>query len=246
MEDLFETEDYKVSLEIFEGPLDLLLYLIKKEEVDIYDIPIFKITKQYLRYLDLMKMLDLDIAGEFLRLAAELMYIKSRMLLPSIEREPVDEEDIEDPRSELVRKLIEYKKFKDVAGDLEELEEKRSQWIEKRDEDAVLPEEEIDMDDISIFDLLTAFSDVLSRAKEENLKEIFEEQIRVEDKIKFLQRRLKNERSFSFFSIFQEETTRMEIIVTFLAILELIKSQELKVRQKKNFHEILIFSTEEL
>ena len=116
---------YKVKLDVFEGPLDLLLYLIKKEEADIFDIPIAKITEQYLQYIEYMKLLDLNIAGEFIVMAATLMHIKSRLLLPPDEQPPLEEEE-EDPRTELVRRLIEYKKFKEAAGELSELERRRS------------------------------------------------------------------------------------------------------------------------
>ncbi|MFC2149854.1 segregation and condensation protein A, partial [Candidatus Auribacterota bacterium] len=175
------TEKYKVALEVFEGPLDLLLYLIKKEELDIYDIPIEKITNQYLEYMELLKMLDIDIAGEFLLMAATLMYIKSRMLLPDDERKPIDDED-DDPRFELVKQLIEYKKFKEVAGQLREREEEQSNLYARVTGREGLPKEEKKLD-VNIFDLISAFSHVLNRTDEIALQKMFDDKYTVSDKI---------------------------------------------------------------
>jgi len=155
-------EEYKVQLEVFEGPLDLLLYLIKKEEVDIYDIPIERITNQYVQYLDLMRMLDLNIAGDFIVMAATLMMIKSRMLLPVEERPELEEEE-EDPRWDLVRQLVEYKKFKDAALHLEALESRREDVFGRDGETVVLgPERAVALHDVSLFDLIAAFNEALS------------------------------------------------------------------------------------
>jgi len=149
---------YKVKLEVFEGPLDLLLYLIKKEEIDICDIPIARITDQYLEYLNLMQLLDLKLAGEFLVVAATLMQIKSKLLLPPEER-PLEEEEELDPREELVRRLLEYKKFKEAAGRLEELEQEQAQVFRRRvsPEGVDLPQAEEEYFETSIFDLISAF-----------------------------------------------------------------------------------------
>ena len=165
-------EEYKVDLEVFEGPLDLLLYLIKKDEVDIYNIPIEKITTQYMEYLNLMRMLDLNIAGEFIVMAATLMMIKSRMLLPVEERpEGQEEEEGEDPRWDLVRRLVEYKKFKDAAMHLQEKEYFQENVFSLGREGAVLGPEDSGamLQDVSLFDLISAFSEILKKAKPEEI-----------------------------------------------------------------------------
>ncbi|MDH3982309.1 MAG: segregation/condensation protein A, partial [Kiritimatiellaceae bacterium] len=148
-------DDYKVSLEVFEGPLDLLLYLIKKDEVDIYDIPIGRITDQYMEYLGLMKVLDLNIAGDFIVMSATLMLIKSRMLLPVEERKDQSDEEEEDPRWDLVRQLVEYKKFKDAADHLEDLEHHMENVFARESEHVELgTPPDVDLKDASIFDLI--------------------------------------------------------------------------------------------
>src|SRR5437764_5127662 len=154
--------DYKVKLEVFEGPLDLLLYLIKKEEVDIYDIPIERITNQYMEYLTLMKLLNLEVAGEFLVMAATLMYIKSRMLLP-VDQQITDSEaeEGEDPRWELIRQLVEYKKFKDAALQLGKREEEQSNIFVRNVDTVAVDAKNAPLAEVSIFDLINAFNDVL-------------------------------------------------------------------------------------
>ena len=172
-------EEYKVKLEVFEGPLDLLLYLIKKEELEIHNIPMEKITAQYIQYIELMKMLDLNIAGEFLVMAATLMMIKSRMLLPVEDRPEIEEEE-EDPRWDLVRQLVEYKKFKDVAMHLESLEARREDIFGRDGAEAVLGKEpDVALHDVGLFDLISAFSEALKKVKSEELREIFAERFTV-------------------------------------------------------------------
>src|SRR5438093_3370665 len=174
--------DYKVKLEVFEGPLDLLLYLIKKDEIDIYDIPIERITKQYLEYMDLFKILDLDVAGDFVVMAANLIYIKSRSLLPKDLQPPDEAAEEDDPRWELVRQLLEYKKFKDAAGHLQERELARENLFGRVPEKLELAERPLG--EVSTFDLINAFNNVLKRLnKPEDLREIFEENFTVSDKI---------------------------------------------------------------
>src|SRR5574341_298815 len=216
-------DDYKVHLEVFEGPLDLLLYLVKKAEVDIYHIPIVEITDQYLKYLELMKMLDLEIAGEFLWMASNLVYIKSKMLLPAEERPEEEEEEI-DPKAELIRQLIEYKKFKEAADSLEKLEETRRLYFPR---EALITDEtseaSLDLGSISLFDLLSAFSEVLQKVQvREDLKKIFEEEVSVDEKIGFIEKIVSQTESFRFRELFIKASSRMEIIATFLALLELI------------------------
>tara|TARA_B100002019_G_scaffold273946_1_gene270453 strand:- start:1956 stop:2723 length:768 start_codon:yes stop_codon:yes gene_type:complete len=230
--------DYNISLEIFEGPLDLLLYLIKKEEVDIHDIPIEKITNQYLEYLNLMKILDLNIAGDFIVMSSTLMLIKSRMLLPSPER---NEEEEEDPRWDLVQQLVEYKKFKDVAGHLEELENKMDDiFIRESDYAQLGAPINVDIKDANVFDLLTALSNALDNVKEEDLIEIFSEEHTVSQKINFVRESLRITQKLSITDLFCGMTSRNEIICTFLAVLELMKSNEIFAIQDYSFGSIVI------
>src|ERR1700747_1040502 len=218
--------DYKVKIEVFEGPLDLLLYLIKKEEVDIYAVSIERITGQYLEYLDTFRMLDLEIAGEFVVMAATLIYIKSRSLLPVHQQPPEADAEEEDPRWDLIRQLIEYKKFKDAAFQLHQRELLQEGLIarmpekpEFTDAGALLKSE------VSIFDLINAFQKVLKKIelKREDLREIFEENFTVSDKIEYIIRALTSRESVAFFDLFEEAASRTEIAVTFLALLELIR-----------------------
>jgi segregation and condensation protein A len=244
-------DDYKVDLEVFEGPLDLLLYLIRREEVDIYDIPIETITKQYLAYLDVMRMLDLNIAGEFLVMATTLMMIKSRMLLPVEVRGIEDDTDENwvDPRLDLVRQLIEYKKFKDAAAKLLEKETLRAEafvfggekpTFETTDADAGLA-----LADIGLFDLLTAFQEVLDRTQHSNILEQIEP-IRwsVPDKMEMIISRTKGGQRLYFSKLFTAESHRIEVIVTFLALLELLRLRQISLYQNVAFHDILILSAE--
>ncbi|MEI7898875.1 MAG: segregation/condensation protein A [bacterium] len=244
-------DDYKVDLEVFEGPLDLLLYLIRREEVDIYDIPIERITTQYMAYLEVMRMLDLNIAGEFLVMAATLMMIKSRMLLPVESRVAEEESDEEwvDPRLDLVRQLIEYKKFKDAAGQLLELETLQSEAFAHGGEKPVFekaPEEAGQvLGDIGLFDLLSAFQVVLSRAPMETFD--FLEPIRwsVPDKMEAIIALTQAGNRVAFSSLFNPESHRAEVIVTFLALLELLRLRQISLHQNAAFHEILILPVED-
>ncbi len=244
------TEDYKVDLEVFEGPLDLLLYLIRREEVDIYDIPIEKITAQYLAYLEVMRMLDLNIAGEFLVMAATLMMIKSRMLLPVESRAAEEESDEEwvDPRLDLVRQLIEYKKFKDAAGQLLELEALQSEAFSYGGEGPAFEKEPQDagqaLGDIGLFDLLTAFQEVLVRAPMEPLGIIEPIRFSVPDKMELIISLTKAGTHVAFSSLFSPESHRGEVIVTFLALLELLRLRQIVLQQNDAFHEILIMPVE--
>ena len=233
-------EDYKVLLEVFEGPLDLLLYLIRKNEVNIYDIPIETITTQYMEYLSLMRMLDLNVAGEFIVMAATLMMIKSRMLLPVEERPELEEEE-EDPRWELVRQLVEYKKFKDAASQLQEKEIEQENVFERGSEAPVFePEPGVVLHDVSIFDLLTAFNEVLKRVREETLGEIVDDKFTVADKITAILGAVQAGRSIRFSSFFAAMVVRTEVICTFIALLELIRLRQIYATQEERFGEILI------
>jgi len=233
---------YKVKLEVFEGPLDLLLYLIKKNEIDIYDIPIAEITEQYLEYLELMRMLDLNIAGEFLVMAATLIHIKSKMLLPPEEKEILPEEE-EDPREELVRRLLEYKKFKEVAGVLGDLESQRKKMFTRiisQDENA----KEERFFEASLFDLITALTRVLKEVPKEVFQEIIRDEFTVEQKVHDLLHMLVERPVIYLTELFRKAKNKMEIIVTFLAVLELIRLKEILVVQKERFGEIELIRNE--
>ncbi len=245
MADLLQTEEYKVNLEVFEGPLDLLLYLIKKDELDVYDIQIGRITTQYMEYLELMKILNLEIAGDFIVMASTLMLIKSRMLLPDEERGPVDEDDEDDPRWDLVRQLVEYKKFKDAAGFLEYLEEEQENIFSREGEHVELGlHPDVGMSDVGIFDLISALNQALDRAPEEELGEIFSEQFTVTEKVDVLLKMTGKGRSVSLGRLFLGMRSRQEIVCTFLAVLELIKLNRLAARQDGHFEEIVIEQVE--
>ena len=232
---------YKVTLEVFEGPLDLLLYLIKKEEIDIYHIPIAKITGQYLEYLDLMQLLDLHLAGEFLVMTSTLIQIKSKMLLP-IEERGAEEEEEEDPRTELVRKLLEYKKFKQAATRLEELEKAQEQTFRRRVRpDSFNAQETAEgYFEASLFDLISAFSKILKSIPKKEFLEIIQDEFTVEKKVHDLLHLLLVKPAIYFSKLFEKAKNKVEIITTFLALLELIRLKEIIVRQRRPFSEIQI------
>lgn len=235
--------DYKVKLEVFEGPLDLLLYLIKRDEIDIYDISLERITTQYLEYLDAFKMLDIEVAGEFVVMAANLIYLKSRSLLPVHQQPPEEEAEEEDPRWDLIRQLVEYKKFKDAAARLQDRELWRESLFGRLAEKPEFDEEPARMlGDVGIFDLINAFQKVLKRLGEqkEDLREIFEENFTVADKIEVILSRVGAGGMVRFTELFAEAASRTEIVVTFLALLELIRLKQLRVRQADALGEIAI------
>ncbi|MBW2038620.1 MAG: segregation/condensation protein A [Deltaproteobacteria bacterium] len=232
-------ELYQVKVDVFEGPLDLLLHLIKQNQLDIYDIPIALITEQYLEYIRIMKALDLNIAGEFLLMAATLMYIKSRMLLPSTIQE--EEEEEEDPRTELVHRLLEYKRFKEAALCLSHQE------LLERDV-FVRPAQEIEAEqgeiEAGLFHLIDALHDLLQRREVEELHEITLERVTLGDKIRELWDRLQGTgEAVPFLSLFTPFASREELIITFLALLELIRAGMLRVYQKGAFGPLWITRT---
>ena len=238
-------DDYKVSLDVFEGPLDLLLYLIRKEEVDIYDIPIGRITDQYMEYLRLMRVLDLNIAGDFIVMSATLMLIKSRMLLPVEEREEMEEGDEEDPRWDLVRQLVEYKKFKDAADHLEALEMHMENVFGRESEHVEFgAPPDVDLRDASIFDLISALNEALDRVQEEDLEEIFGEEYTVPQKITYIVETLKITKRLSITDLFTGMVSRQEIICMFLAVLELIKVNRVSAVQDSHFGDIMVEACE--
>jgi segregation and condensation protein A len=242
-----EQEQIRVRLPLFEGPLDLLLYLIKKDEVDIYDISIERITRQYLEYLEVMKIVNLEIAGEFMVMAATLIYLKSRTLLPTEVRPPEDDAEEDDPRWDLIRQLIEYRKFKEAAFDLHLREVEREGVFERRVRALEFDPEPWDGENLGVFDLISAFQKVLKRAesRSEDLREIFEDRWTVSDKIVFLKEYFLRRLSAAFSELFPVNASRTEVVVTFLALLEMMRLRHLGVRQKNAFEEIEIYRRQE-
>lgn len=229
----------KFNLEVFEGPLDLLLYLIKKNEIDIHDIPIADITSQYLAYIEMMKLLNLDVAGDFLVMASTLIHIKSKLLIP---REHLSEEDIDlDPRRELVDQLLEYQKYKEVAQRLGEKEKERHNIFTRPEAEwQEITEGELHLDNVSINELFDAFSNVLDVVKGREPELLEAEKVTVEGKIREILDRLRENNSFTLLSLCKDMSTRIEIVLTFLALLELARLSELILRQRERFGEIWI------
>ena len=228
----------RVQLEIFEGPLDLLLHLIKKNELSITDIPIATITEQYLSTLELMQGLNLDVAGEFLVMAATLIHIKSRMLLPPGEDEDEEEEE-GDPREELIRRLLEYQRFKEAAEELER-RELLSRDVFVRRSEAPEEAETVGFESLSLFDLLSALRHVLERFPEERIHEVTLDTISVREKMSFLLDELRRRGKVIFQSLFETATSRLEVVVTFLAMLELVKIRAIRVWQEERIGPVVI------
>ena len=236
--------EYNVQFEVFEGPLDLLLYLIKKEEVDIYEVNLTKLATQFIEYIDLMRQFDLEVAGEFLVMASTLMFIKSRELLPVEQQVAVEEEDEgEDPRWELIRQLVEYRKFKDAAAQLQNLEERQENVFPRlpvkiKFEEADAPASP----SVSIFDLLNAVNSVLKRfqEKEAGTREIYEDKWTVSEKMEFILGIITERGAVKFSELFATAANRSEVVCTFLALLELIRLKQLACLQPEPFAEIEI------
>ncbi len=231
---------YEVKLEVFEGPLDLLLHLIYRNEVSITDIPIALITNQYLETIELMKSLNLDVAGEYLVMAAYLTHVKSQMLLPSTD-ETNEEEQAEDPRDELVAHLLEYKRYKEAAQNLGELPSLDRDVFVREDPDALieLPRTQQPLD-VSVAELVAAFREVLERTSGRDLLEIEPDRLSVKEKIREILERLKDREWVTFGALFGEKPTRLGLLTTFLALLEVVKLRLVRVYQDKPFGTILI------
>ena len=238
-------QKYHVRLPIFKGSLDLLLHLIRKSEVDIHDIPIAEITKQYLEIIELMEELnlDLDLAGEFLVMAATLIHIKSKMLLPPPHEDGTEDEESQDPRAQLVARLLEYERYKEAAQQLHQHEEIRDATFVRPDsvienltprngQEAPAHETLIDVD---LFELLSAFREVLSRVRQRTDLVFERETISMEEMIRRLEARLNADEPCSFVDLFDDATARSDVIVTFLAILEMVRLRKLKIYQKELF-----------
>ncbi len=236
----FTNGDYSVDLAVFHGPLDVLLYLIRKEEVDIYDIPIARITRQYLKYIELMQNLNLEVAGEFILVAATLIRIKTRLLLPRDESDPEET----DPREELILALMEYKKFKE-AGEI--LREKAI--LEERNFVPDSPAEKVDPEideysDVTLFDLISAFKEVLQARREEPFHEVAVEDFTVEQRMEFVIQALAEREFATFPQLFADIPRRIVAVVTFIALLELCRSRRVVLSQSKPFAELRIYRGE--
>jgi len=233
--------DYAVDLDVFQGPMDLLLYLIRKDEIDIYDIPIARITEQYLKYVEMLKLLNLENAGEYILMAATLIRIKSQMLLPR----SADSDEEFDPREELTRALLEYSKFKEAGEILKEKRTFEARLVSVqgrgngyRSTEAVLS------DATSIFDLLTAFHEVLRNFTDEISYQVNAQEITVEDRTRVIINILSQRDWATFEDLFADVNTKLVAIVTFMAILDLVKMQRLIIRQTDAFTEIRVYPTE--
>ena len=233
--------DYKIRLDVFEGPLDLLLYLIKKNDIDICDIPIAVITEQYMEYIEVMKTLDLDIVGDFLVMAATLMQIKSRMLLPP---DPLAAEEPADPRDELVQRLQEYQKFKQIAEEFKAREAYRQSLFQR-----VVDQEQLDQIkeeyqevtfEASLFDLINSLSAALAKVPEKKSYDIQKEEYTVEGKIHTIVHLLLDCQRISLLELFAKANSKREMVVPFIAVLELIRLKEIVALQRRQFDDIEI------
>ncbi len=240
MDELLTDESmYRVKLPIFEGPLDLLLYLVKKNEYDIFDIPIAEITHQYMEHIEIMKVLNLDIAGEYLVMAATLAHIKSKMLLPPDRVEDQEEEEL-DPRMELALKLAEYERFKDAARQLDEFDILlRDVFL--RGGKMVLEDEDEKLTDLTLFELVAALQKVLLAAPKETIHQISIGELTIQEKMAELSQLISERGEMVFEELFTGEPTRMTIVVTFLALLELIKARIVRIYQAQPFGTIRLF-----
>jgi len=240
------SDSYSIKIPAFEGPLDLLLHLIKENKIDIYDIPIAVITGRYLQYIEMMEELNLDIAGEFIVIAATLIHIKSRMLLPVDEEVPAEEQ--EDPRLELVQRLLEYQAFKEASLGLREKEEEwmnvfNREPLKNEESEAEFAEPELSLFDVNLFDLIGAFKNILDAAPQEAVQ-ITREALTVKDKISHIMEMLENHDTLRFEDLFGEDRARAQLIVTFVALLELIRLGLIRAYQEKDFGNIWVINSQ--
>jgi len=233
---------YKIKLDQFEGPLDLLLFFIKRDELNIYDIPISRITKEFLEYVNLIKLLDLELAGDFILMASTLMHIKVRMLLPK----EIDEKGQEiDPRTELVQALLEYKKYKEVAEELTFFESNQRKLSFRgnftADEKESLPEYETLLRNVSIFDLAKAFKNALARIKEKTVHEIKKINVTVDEQMKFIMDSLSQKNEMDFIGLVSVLKEKIRIVITFIALLELTKMGQIGIKESSNFNDFVLY-----
>ncbi|MBN1272822.1 MAG: segregation/condensation protein A [Candidatus Aminicenantes bacterium] len=238
-----ETADcYQVKLDVFEGPLDLLLFLIKKKKIDIHDIPIAVITREYLKYLDRKDQINLDREGEFLLIAALLIHIKSQMLLP---REKDSREDEDDPRRILIDSLIEHQKIKAVSGLLKDKEEEESQRWKRSFTPPLSSPEEVELAEVSLFDLAQSFFTLMKRREQENIKLIKEKEYSLDEKMKEILDELKAKDFLDFFVYFEQQESLEEALLAFFSILVLIKNRIVVAIQEHLFHTIKVWLRKE-
>jgi segregation and condensation protein A len=232
---------YTIKLQEFEGPLDLLLFFIKRDELDIYNIPISRITKEFLDYIHYMESLDLEVAGEFLVVAAELMQIKVKMLLPP---EPGEEEE-QDPRANLVKRLVEYKRYKEVAASMSTKEDEERKvfyrsYYEADPRTATESEEDSSLRDVSLFDLIASFRFAVERMPKKFVHEVVRLNVTIDEQIDFILDYFSRRSEATFLELVQDMQEKIRIVVTFIALLELIRSQRILVRQSETFGEVSI------
>ncbi|MCD6337245.1 MAG: hypothetical protein DRP93_03080 [Candidatus Neomarinimicrobiota bacterium] len=234
---------YKIHLDVFEGPVDLLLYFIKRDEINIYDIPIMKVTRDYLEYLDMMTTLNLQLAGEFVSMAAMLMQIKAKMLIPRV-KEGIENDEIEDPRTELVQRLLEYQYFKEIGGELQKLEARHAGEFPRKpnwsyiDHD-LLPEDALNH--VSLFDILNAYKQALDRMPEEaNPHEVINEGSSIGEQIDYIYSYLHRSPRVNFSTLIKEIKSKLVLIVTVIALLDMMKNQHIRVLQSKTFDDFII------
>jgi segregation and condensation protein A len=240
---------YKIKLPVFEGPFDLLLYLIRKNEIDIYDIPIAQITREYLEYIELMQMFDLEIAGEFIEMVATLILIKTRMLLPQPTTE--DNELPEDPRLQLTLQLLEYKRFKENSEKLQEIEEHRRHYFPRastirRQLKNIAPPAEEFVVDATLFDLLSAFKKALDNMPKVTVHQVQTIKVTIEEQVRFIFERLQGKPYIIFRELAEELHSKIHIIVTFMAILDLMRLKMISCKQEAPFADIRLVPLTEL
>lgn len=243
--DQLSDQALRIQLDKFEGPFEVLLYLIRSQEIDIFDIPIVKVTEQYLRFLELLREENLDVAGDFLVMAATLIQIKSRMILPVEIEEAEEEIEEEDPRLELVEKLLEYRKFRDLTHVLTVLEERAGDQFGRRVKPKVeAVEDEDEILDIGLYDLIKAVRRVLRYVGEAYIHEVQGEGASVDEKIAFIEQKLQEQDSLSWTELFESSRTKVELVCCLLAILELCRMHRIRVHQQRTFGEIRLFARE--
>jgi len=231
--------NYRIKLQNFEGPLDLLLFFISRDKINIYDIPIHKITTEFLKYIEMMKLLKIEVVGEFILMASILMRIKSRMLIPK--PEPEGDEEIEDPRLDLVQQLLEYKRFKEAGYDLEKSQKIHSLSYPKGKKEEISPQEESLTDilqEVKLVDLLTMFDRLIKNLPEQNIYELNAEEYNISFELKTIREQFLNIKKMPFLHLFQNAVTKLKVVVTLMAILEMIQNKELNLIQNAVFGEI--------
>ena len=232
---------YQIELENFAGPLDLLLFFIKRDEIDIMDIPIARITKEYFDYIEALQTLNVTVAGDFMVMAATLMHIKAKMLLPSVSEE--DDEEFEDPRTTLIHQLLEYQRYKEAASNLNEMNTLESQkYGHSMAVDSATMEEDPSfyLEDVTLFELVTVFKKVLEQVPPAVQYEVHREEVRVKEKVAMILSRFVEKSQIMFSELFPKFSSRQDVIVTFIAVLELIRDGQIRVHQKKLFDDILL------